>query len=310
MYLVWPWYTTSGALNGITCPLSVTPSTVLRAPKGISTYESLEIRPSSLAKEFSILMPSCRPNHACVSYLLLQHSISRHAHASRASPTRPTRQPAPPTPPPSAPSHSPPSPIRGPLLRRQLPLLFRTRVIADDKWLIVFIVNSPSDSSSCLICSSMFHCDPSFHLLQPRYCQLLCLQLLALRHLRTVLCPKQMHRMIFWMILFLSQSQHLLHILRKWLTDSWLLFLYCSVIKFPAGSYKLTAKMLLAKSCPALFLDSLPVAVGLRNLHFCFQHSSDNLNLVQMKRPLQPSVKRWRIQLQLWPPAPQDARRW
>ena len=35
---------TSAALNGITCPPSVTPSPMLRAPKGVTTYESLELR--------------------------------------------------------------------------------------------------------------------------------------------------------------------------------------------------------------------------------------------------------------------------
>ena len=68
--------------------------------------------------------------------------------------------------------------------------------------------------SCCLLPLSMSHCDPSLPLEQPRYWQLLCLQMLALRHFRNVLCPQQLHKMIFW-ISFLSQSQHLLHI-PKW----------------------------------------------------------------------------------------------
>ena len=101
---------TSAALNGISCPPSVTPSPLLRAPRGSQLTNHLRYVPSSSKKKNSILTPSCRPDHACASCLLLQHSISHHARASRAPPTRPTRQPAPPSPPPSPPS--PPSPPR------------------------------------------------------------------------------------------------------------------------------------------------------------------------------------------------------
>ena len=35
---------TSAALNGITCPPSVKPSPMLRAPKGVTTYESESLK--------------------------------------------------------------------------------------------------------------------------------------------------------------------------------------------------------------------------------------------------------------------------
>ena len=110
-------------------PPSVTPSPMLRAPRGSQLTDHSSYVPSRLKKENSILPPSCRPDHACASCLMLQPSIS---HQARAPPA-----PRPPAPPASQPLPSPfSSPLLGPPVRRrrQLSLLFRTRVIADDNF--------------------------------------------------------------------------------------------------------------------------------------------------------------------------------
>ena len=116
--------------------------------------------PSCLKKENLILMSPCRPDHTCDSCLLLQHSISCHLRASSTYPALPASLPLQrllvslPLPQESPSSH------RSPPLRRQSPLLFRTKVIAHDNWLLVLIVNSPSDLELLYASLTMFHCDP------------------------------------------------------------------------------------------------------------------------------------------------------
>ena len=174
--------------------------------------------PISLTKENSILTPSCRPDRACASGLLRP-------------PTSNTSQPALPAPPPSP--SSPASPPRSGALHfgSSFPCCLgqESLLMTSDCWF--WLWTHLYIRSCCLAMSASLEHVSLCSFLLPSSTSLLASAVsstaAASANLRTVPCPKQLHKMIFWTSL-ISQSQHLLHILRTRLTDSWLLFLHCS----------------------------------------------------------------------------------